>query len=76
MIINKCSNGRKRKRIKVMIFFEINNSYIYIYLSVDYSFMEWQKDKQNSFWREEEEMMSKTKNDTKTRPHSLFISVT
>ena len=74
MIINKCSNGRKRKRIKVMIFFEINNSYIYI--SVDYSFMEWQKDKQNSFWIEEEEMMSKTKNDTKTRPHSLFISVT
>lgn len=49
---------------------------IYIYLSVDYSFMEWQKDKQNSFWIEEEEMMSKTKNDTKTRPHSLFISVT
>ena len=28
--------------------------------------MEWQKDKQNSFWIEEEEMMSKTKNDTKT----------
>lgn len=58
-----------------MIFFEINNSYIYIYLSVDYSFMEWQKDKQNSFWIEEE-MKSKTKNDTKTRPHSLFISIT
>ena len=50
-----------------MIFFEINNSYIYIYIC-DYSFMEWQKDKQNSFWIEEEEMMSKTKNDTKHVP--------
>ena len=59
MIINKCSNERKRK-IKVMIFLKLT-TVIYIYISVDYSFMEWQKDKQNSFWIEEEEMMSKQK---------------
>ena len=43
-----------------MIFLKLT-TVIYIYISVDYSFMEWQKDKQNSFWIEEEEMMSKTK---------------
>ena len=30
--------------------------------------MEWQKDKQNSFWIEEEEMMSKTKMIQNTSP--------
>ena len=43
-----------------MIFLKLT-TVIYIYISVDYSFMEWQKDKQNSFWIEEEEMMSKQK---------------